>query len=180
MKEFVKRVAALRRLSPYILGIVLGSAILSGCMSAAPPMLNERTAVISARGTTGENARDAARTMLVKAAAMTVDHGFRYFRIVDSQSAGSSGGASIRPGADITIKVYREGEIDPRRPGVWDAENIAEDEASNVVSVSTPNASRRPVSPSTTASSSNPPRAHCTVYGCTWSSDSATPPGGNK
>ena len=30
----------------------------------------------------------------------------------------------VKPGMDIVIKMFREGEIDPRTPSVWDADSI--------------------------------------------------------
>lgn len=27
----------------------------------------------------------------------------------------------IKPGSDVTVKMFREGELDPKSPGVWDA-----------------------------------------------------------
>lgn len=30
----------------------------------------------------------------------------------------------IRPGSDVQVRFYREGEIDPATPGLWDAQSI--------------------------------------------------------
>ena len=30
----------------------------------------------------------------------------------------------VKPGADIYIRFYREGEIDPKTPGLWDADSV--------------------------------------------------------
>jgi hypothetical protein len=58
---------------------------------------------------------DAAQTVLVEGAAITVDHGYRFFRLT----------GPIRPGVDVMIRVYGKGEIDPHAPGVYDANAIA-------------------------------------------------------
>ena len=42
-------------------------------------------------------------------------------------SATTSGGGAyeiIRPGADVQVRFYRDGEIDPSTPGLWDAQSI--------------------------------------------------------
>ena len=65
-------------------------------------------------------------SVLIEAAAITVDHDYRYFEIVGTEgmSANSSGLPTIRPGADVTIKVFGAGEVDPRPPVIWDAQAI--------------------------------------------------------
>ena len=30
----------------------------------------------------------------------------------------------IKPGAEVIVRMYREGEIDPKAPGVWDAQSV--------------------------------------------------------
>jgi hypothetical protein len=98
---------------------------LSACAHHVRPMFNDRTVVISGKRTVGDSTGEATQKILIQAARLTLDHGFRYFRIAGSQNVPGRGDAlSIRPGADVTIEVYREGEIDRRSPGVWDAQNI--------------------------------------------------------
>lgn len=88
-------------------------------------MPHERTIVISGRSTVGESRNDVTTKMLIFAARLTLDHGFRYFRVVGSPNASTRQRTlSIFPGADVTIEVYRDGEISQRSPGIWDAENI--------------------------------------------------------
>jgi hypothetical protein len=107
-----------------LLGVFCGLA-LAACAHPVRPMFNAHTIVISGRSTVGSDLNSATRKTLIVAARMTLDHGFRYFKIVGSQNAPSRSDVPlIRPGADVTIEVFREGEIDPRRPGVWDAQNI--------------------------------------------------------
>jgi len=88
-------------------------------------MLTDHVIVISGRITASEDRSDTTRKMLVVAARMTLNHGFRYFAIVGLSNASNPVGmSSLQPGSDMTIRVYREGEINPRNPGIWDAENI--------------------------------------------------------
>lgn len=58
---------------------------------------------------------DARETVLIEAASITVDHGYRFFKLM----------TPVRPGADVTIRVYGQREIDPHVPGVYDANAIA-------------------------------------------------------
>lgn len=100
--------------------------MLSACMHKAPAMYNEHTAVISGRGTASDSEDDAIRETLAKAAAMTLDHGFRYFQIA----------SPIKPGVNVAINVYRDGEINPKKPGIWDAERIAQGDIGDITKLS--------------------------------------------
>jgi hypothetical protein len=88
-----------------------------------PALRGDDVATISGRATAGYNPSDAVRKTLTIAAKITVDHGFRYFRIMGA-AGGADGTASVRPGVAVAIKLYGEGEIDPRSVGTWDAQNI--------------------------------------------------------
>jgi hypothetical protein len=90
-------------------------------------MRSDRPVVISGKSTIGISARDATQKIFLKAARLTLNHGCRYFKIVESPNAypNGTGAPSIRPGADVTIRIYRQGEIDPQSPGAWDAQSIA-------------------------------------------------------
>ncbi|MGD0864233.1 MAG: hypothetical protein ABSA49_01620 [Rhizomicrobium sp.] len=170
MTQLINRKTGRNR-SFMIAGAMCG-ALLTGCIHAAPPMLSDRTAMISGRTTSGRSASDATEIVLVKAAAMTLDHGFRYFQIVGSDSVAPdrSGQALIRPGADVTIRVYREGEINPRATGIVDAEDIAEHNPTIIASLPSPASpsSVQPPSQTSQPAKSGMPAPHCTVYGCTW------------
>jgi hypothetical protein len=109
-----------------VLAVALFSAMLLGCAHHAPATLHQRLTVISGKGTAQDNARDAARKVLIEAAAITLDHGYRYFELVGAPAMSSNSSAlpTIRPGADVTIKVFGAGEVDPRPPVVWDAQAI--------------------------------------------------------
>ncbi len=130
-------------------------------------MLDAHTAVISGRATAGSDPRAAFDAVLVQAAKMTVDHGFRYFGV-----AGSEGGnaPAFRPGADVTIKVFREGEVDPARPGIWDAQQIL---TAGVPHAAAPSFRvQAPLqAPAQAPAPAAPPKnqpLRCTAYGCDW------------
>jgi hypothetical protein len=151
-----------------------GVLLFAGCVHPAPPMRSPNTAVISGRTTAGISQADAAQSVLAAAAQMTVDHGFRYFRLAGSpQAPATTSGsrndiAAIQPGSDVLIHVYRESEIDPRAGGVWDAQGIltgapAGHPPSQELTAAAPVA--RVNSPAT---STNPVTVKCTIYGCAW------------
>jgi hypothetical protein len=98
-------------------------AVLSACIGPAPALRDGRTAVISGRVTAGLNTKDATTKALSEAAKVTVDHGFRYFMLVNPKNTTLSQ-AAVLPGADIAIKAYRKGEIRLNTPGLWDADVI--------------------------------------------------------
>jgi hypothetical protein len=129
---------------------------LSACMHKAPAMYSGHTAVISGRGTAGYGEDDAIRKTLARAAAMTLDHGFRYFQIT----------SPIKPGINVAIDVYREGEINPKKPGLWDAERIAQGDMGDIAKL---HEDTTPIArPSATPAKSNSSTPNCTAYGCIW------------
>ena len=97
-----------------LINVYLGCAMLLGCAHPAP-VLHGRVTTISGRGTGQLSEDEATRKVLVVAAAITLDHGYRYFEIA----------GPVRPGADVTVRIYGTGEISPKRPGVWDADAVA-------------------------------------------------------
>ncbi len=117
--------AALRNRGRPLMLVALCGLVLTSCAHPVLPMRNDRTIVISGKRTAGSSDRDAAQRMLVTAARLTLDHGFRYFELVGVADAARSDLPEIRPGVDVTIRVYRAGEIDPHRPGMRDAESVA-------------------------------------------------------
>jgi hypothetical protein len=123
--EDVVRVNLRQRLSRVILPLA-GLAfitVLSACVGPAPAMRDSRTAVILGRVTAGLSAPDATRKALSEAAKITVDHGFRYFMIANPQNT-SANAVAIIPGANLTIRTFRNGEIKRNTPGLWDADAI--------------------------------------------------------
>jgi hypothetical protein len=94
---------------------LLCATLLAGCAHHAPAAIHGNTTVISGRNTAQASAADTRRTVLVEAASITVDHGYRYFEVM----------TPVRPGSDVTIRVYGQRENDPRTPNVYDAIAIA-------------------------------------------------------
>ena len=111
-------------------GIVFGGLCLlalAACAHRIAPMRGDHTVVISGHRIVGSNADMVTKNALVAAARLTLDHGCRYFKVLGAKNNYLRRNAplALRPGADVTIAVYREGEIDPQSPDVWDAQNIA-------------------------------------------------------
>jgi hypothetical protein len=105
--------------------------------------------LISASGSGPEDRERVIQEVLAEAAKTTAAHGYRYFIILKAQDASRVGtmtvhdqtgprtapsnlsrpGANyvqfsrnvsyVRPALDITIRMFREGEIDPGIMGVW-------------------------------------------------------------
>ncbi len=102
---------------------ILAAGLLCGCASHSPIWQGDRAIVISGKMTAGMSPQDALQLFLEKAARLTVGHGFRYFVLATPLSPDRSGlrNAEVRPGADITIKLFRDGEIKYPAPSVWDA-----------------------------------------------------------
>lgn len=90
--------------------LALAVAMLCGCAHPIP-VLHSRTAVISGWSTAQDTSGVAARKALAKAAAITLDHGYRYFEIV----------SPVRPGTKLTIRLYEAGEAGAASPNVHDA-----------------------------------------------------------
>ena len=110
-----RRLRRKRHASPSLAGGALCAFLLVGCVHHAPATIHDRTTVISGHNTIHASGAEATRTVLVEAAAITVDHGYRFFRLM----------TPIRPGADVTIRLYGTGEIDPQTPNVYDAVAVA-------------------------------------------------------
>src|SRR5690242_3491383 len=100
--------------SLFVVAITSAFAV-SGCAHRAPALIRDGMTVISGYNTARANASEATQTVLVEAAAITIDHGYRYFQVL----------TRIRPGVDVTVHLYGKGEIDPHAPGVYDANDIA-------------------------------------------------------
>jgi hypothetical protein len=99
---------------------LLSLVLLSGCANHEAPLPNPRNAVISGKDTAGLSPADAQNLILAKAARLTVDHGFRYFALVNAPPAPTAM-FTLTPGASITIRLFHDGEVKPSKPGTWDA-----------------------------------------------------------
>ena len=144
---------------------LLAFGLLAACASHVPPLRADGTTVVAGSKTAGMSGPDAMRAVLAVGARLTVDHGARYFRIVGTESFyGTS--SSVRPGANVAIRVYQPGEIQPDAPGVWDAQQILTSgpPAFAAASVVT-SPSQRTYAPATQEKKLTP---HCNAYGCEW------------
>jgi hypothetical protein len=127
--------------------LALGAAA-SGCASPIQSMmLTDDTALVSAIGYKPEDQGKVIEDSLKEAAKLTAAKGFRYFVILDAADASRPGrqivvqsairqtfpetfppaGGSIgytRPGLDMTIRMYRDGEIDPKTEGLWNSAEL--------------------------------------------------------
>lgn len=67
--------------------VVLMALALAGCVTADTEMLDDRTAVISGRGTAFDNSAGVLKKILVSAAQTAQARGYEYFQVVSSQDA---------------------------------------------------------------------------------------------
>lgn len=126
--------------------------VLGGCTAPHTTMLADDSALISVFGSGPDDREKVVQNALAQAARATAAQGYRYFiilkaqdvsrmgtMIVHDQTGPRSGPNNIgkpgtnyvtfsrnvtylRPGLDITIRMFREGEIDPLIMGVWNIE----------------------------------------------------------
>lgn len=80
-----------------ILGASL-ALVLAGCVVANTQMLDNRTAVISARGSGFSDTADVARKVLIEAATMAQARGYEYFQILGAQDQ-TQVGTYVNPGS---------------------------------------------------------------------------------
>src|SRR5512139_483087 len=131
--------------------ILLLGITLSACIDTKSVMLDDRTATISSRGGALVSSAEIQRDLIQNAARTSQARGFPYFAIVGSadrttsytainQAPGymlNTGGGNymympgyasannyIMPGGDITIRMYRDGEINPDQRGVWSVRSV--------------------------------------------------------
>jgi len=132
--------------------VALACLFLAACATPKSTMLAENTAAITVVGRSADDRERVIQDALVEAGKITREHGYQYFIIVRAQDASrtttaflddqtvrrssaanlSKPGASYvtvtrnlmfrRPGLDLTIRMFHEGEIDPRIQGVWNTD----------------------------------------------------------
>jgi hypothetical protein len=157
-----------------ILYAMLSLCFVAACASTAPPLRDDRTAVVPGRETADLKPDEARRAVLLEAARVTVDHGYQYFSVLRRDVWTPSGtvhagtDSAIRPGDDVTIKVFHDGEISPGARDVFDAQRLLTGGAAQAQA----NAPVYVLPPSYSPSSQQPgaprPTPRCTAYGCTW------------
>jgi hypothetical protein len=126
--------------------------MLGGCAAPHSTMLADDSALISVFGSSSNDREMVIQAALAEAARTTAAQGYRYFIIIKAQDVSRMGtmtvhdqtgarsstnnlskpGANyvtfsrnvtyLRPGIDITIRMFREGEIDPQIMGVWNTD----------------------------------------------------------
>ena len=131
--------------------LVIACLLLAACAAPKSTMLAENTAAISIVGRSPADRERVIEDALAEAGKITREHGYQYFIIVRAEDASRVGtflddqtvrraaqnnlskpGASYvnitrnltfrRPGLGITIRMFHEGEIDPRIQGVWNTD----------------------------------------------------------
>lgn len=141
---------------------LLALLLLGACARANTTMLDDRTAIISGRGSASNSQADVTKKVLQEAAQQAVTRGYAYFQVTGGQDQSRAGTMIIpgqstttgngmascyggvcngnyssqtytspgmamgfaKPGADIYVRFYKAGEIDPKTPGVWDAQRV--------------------------------------------------------
>jgi photosystem II stability/assembly factor-like uncharacterized protein len=73
------------------LAISLIAAVLTGCVAANTAMLDDRTAIISARGSAYNTTADVMKKVVLEAAKKARANGYEYFQIVGTTDAGTAG-----------------------------------------------------------------------------------------
>jgi hypothetical protein len=151
-------------------------AVTSGCsllFSGEPDLRDDRTAIVPGRETTDLNPAEARRAALIEAARITVDHGYQYFVVLrravwtPSGSVRAGNDSAIRPGDDVTIKVFHNGEISPGTRDVFDAQRLLTNGVSQAQGAAPVYFPQPATSPAPQQGTSRPP-PHCTAYGCSW------------
>jgi len=119
------------------------------------------------------NPAEARRAVLLEAAHVAVDNGYRYFIVLrrdvwtPSRPVRAGTDSAIQPGDDVTIKVFHDGEVSPGTRDVFDAQRVLASGASPSQSGSSVYFPQ-PANPTTQQQGAPASTAHCTAYGCTW------------
>lgn len=106
-------------------------------------LLDARTLHITSSANDFGNRSDVLKSLLTSAATEAKNRGFKYFAIINSNSYEDSriehqparyydNGIVLpsttkeirNPVQEATVKLYREGEINPNQEGVWDADSV--------------------------------------------------------
>ena len=92
---------------------------LAACVSHAPRLQNGNFGVVAGKETAGLDDKAATDKVLVEAARLTVDHGYRYFTLVPGgKASGTAPRDLIHAGQNVQFQILRRAR--PGR-GVWDA-----------------------------------------------------------
>lgn len=132
--------------------VLVACLLLAACATPKSAMLAENTAAISVVGRSPADRERIIQDALAEAGKITREHGYQYFIIVraedesrtstmllDDQTVRRSAANNLskpganyvtvsrnityrRPGLGLTIRMFHEGEIDPRLQGVWNTD----------------------------------------------------------
>ena len=131
--------------------VVIACLLLAACATPKSTMLAENTAAISIVGRSPADRERVIEDALAEAGKITREHGYQYFIIVRAEDASQTGTFTDdqivhrapqniltkavsgyvavthnlifrRPGLGLTIRMFHEGEIDPRLQGVWNTD----------------------------------------------------------
>lgn len=144
------------------IGLVAVALSTSACVRVDDRMLDQRTAMISGRGTAFDSMGGVTEGLVQRAAEMAAERGYPYFAVMNSADRSSTGswtspsttygsatgytnctgsfcttnlngsattypGQTIqfdRPGAEMMVRFFREGEVNPNAPGVWSVASV--------------------------------------------------------
>ena len=103
--------------------------LVAACANASGTMLTENTGVVSALGSATSDRDGVFEVALIEAGNLARAHGYQYFIVLKSEdsstyAAPSTAARDVRPGFEITVKMYREGEIDSHADGVWNVDSL--------------------------------------------------------
>lgn len=143
-------------------GLIATVLVTTACVRVNERMLDQRTAVLSGRGTAFDSRGGVTQGLITRAAEMAQERGYPYFAIMDSADASSTGywqqpsttygnataftnctgsfcnstinGSATtypgqtfqfnRPGADMMVRFFGQGEVNPNAPGVWSVASV--------------------------------------------------------
>ncbi len=153
-----------------LVGVATLALSLTAC--ASDDLRDDRTAVIAGHETADMTSdAEAQRTVLREAAQITADHGYQYFVVVSRDVWTPSGnvhtgtGSAIRPGEDVTIKVYHDGEVPAGTRDAFNAQRILNGGAQQT---SVPLFAPQPYTSTAPGASTPQATPRCTAYGCDW------------
>src|ERR1700722_2770399 len=155
-----------------ILFAIAWLGFVTACASSEPDLRDDRTAVVPGRETSDLNQAEARHAVLLEAAHIAVDHGYQYFIVLrrdvwtPSGSLHAGSDSAIRPGDDVTIKVFHSGELPPGTRDVFEAQRLLASGASQAQSIAPVYVPQPAGSPAQQGGPTT--AAHCTAYGCDW------------
>ncbi len=153
-----------------LVAVTILAASLTAC--ASDDVRDDGTAVVPGQDTADmENVAQARRAALLEAARIATDHGYQYFVVLSrdvwtpSGNVHAGAGSAIRPGEDVTIKLYHDGEVPAGTRDVFNAQRVLNGVAEQATA---PLYAPPPYAGTAPAASATQSTPHCTAYGCDW------------